>query len=97
MFSFTGINTVRIDQRQHDKGAEHVQYQRSNDVFRFQQWSLYAPTMDIDTVDIAVAAMVYIRFTGDFAEDIFIGNKVFRLTQNQGADGVKGFQFAHGR
>ena len=32
---------------------------------------------------------------GDFAEDIFIGNKVFRLTQNQGADGVKGFQFAH--
>lgn len=32
---------------------------------------------------------------GDFVEDIFIGNKVFRLIQNQGVDGVKGFQFVY--
>ncbi len=40
----------KVDQRQHDKGAEHVQYQRCNAYFG-SSMVMYAPTMDIDTVD----------------------------------------------
>ncbi|GCY75728.1 hypothetical protein HmCmsJML096_01877 [Escherichia coli] len=91
---FTGINTVRVDQRQHDKGAEHVQYQRRNDVFRLQHGHVCTNDGHRHGGHRRCCHGVH-TIAGDFAEDIFIGNKVFRLTQNQGADGVKGFQFAH--
>ncbi len=78
------------DQRQHDKGAEHVQYQRRNDDFG-SSMVMYAPTMDIDTVDIPLLPWCTYD-CGRFCRGYLYSNKVFRLTQNQGADGVKGFQ-----
>ncbi len=79
----------RIDQRQHDKGAEHVQYQRSKTYFG-SSMVMYAPTMDIDTVALPWQPWCTYDY-GRFCRGYLIGNKVFRLTQNQGADGVKGF------
>ncbi len=80
-------HTVRVDQRQHDKGAEHVQYQAATTYFG-SSMVMYAPTMDIERWTSPLLPWCTYD-CGRFCRDVFIGNKVFRLTQNQGADGVK--------
>ncbi|MNP38004.1 hypothetical protein D3C76_1314860 [compost metagenome] len=91
---FAGVNTVRVDQRQNDKGAEHVQNQRGDHVFWFQHCHVCAHDRHGNSRHCGSRHGVH-AVTGHFAEDIFIRDKVLRLTQNQGADCVERFQFTH--
>lgn len=91
---FAGINAVRVDQRQHDKGAEHVQYQRRNNVLRLQHGHVRADDRHGNGRHRRCSHGVH-TVARHFAENIFIGDKVLGLTQDQRADGVEGFQLAH--
>ncbi len=86
-YFFTGINTVRVDQRQHDKGAEQFSTSAATTYFG-SSMVMYAPRWT--STRWTSPLLPWCTYDcGDFAEDIFIGNKVFRLTQNQGLTALK--------
>ncbi|EHC47611.1 hypothetical protein LTSEGIV_3424 [Salmonella enterica subsp. enterica serovar Give str. S5-487] len=91
---FAGINGIGVDQRQYDKGAEHVQNQRCDHIFRVQHGHIRAHNRHGNGRHRRCSHGVH-AVTGHFAEDIFISDKVLRLAEDQRADGVKRFQFAH--
>ena len=79
---YAGVNAVRVDQRQNDKGAEHVQYQRSHHVFWFQHGHIRAHDRHGNGRHCGCRHGVH-AVTGHLAEDIFIRNEVLRLTEDQ--------------
>lgn len=82
-----------INARQNDKGAEHVPEEPApRHIFRVQH-SLYARAIDMETVGIAVAAMVYMRLRDILPRDIFIA--VSSQTGRGSGGSVKKTQFAH--
>ena len=88
------VQLIRVDDRQYDKGAEHIEDQRGYHVLRIDH-------RHVGTDD----GHGYRRHGGgchgvhatrrDIADDALVGDKVFRLAEYQRADGVERFQFAH--
>ena len=91
---FAGVNAVWVDQRQHDKGAEHVQNQRSDNIFWLQHGHIRAHDRHGNGRHCGCRHGVH-AVTRHFAENIFIRDEVLRLTEDQGTDGVERLQLAH--
>ncbi len=70
------FNAVRVNQRQHDKGTEHVQHQRGHDIFWLQHGHVGANDGHGDGRHRRGRHGVHTTLR-HFAEDIFIGDKVF--------------------
>ncbi len=92
LFFFIGV--VRVDQRQHDKGAEHVQYQCRHHEFGVQHGHVGADDRHGHRRHRGCRHGVHALFR-HLAQDILVGDEVFGLAQDQRADGVERLQLAH--
>ncbi len=70
------VDAVRVDQRQHDKGAEHVKHQRGDHILRLQHGHIGANDRHGNGRHRGCGHSVHAALR-HFAEDILIGDKVF--------------------
>lgn len=86
LFFFIGV--VRVDQRQHDKGAEHVQYQRRHHELGVQHGHVGADDGHGHRRHRGRRHGVHALFR-HLAQDILVGDEVFGLAEDQRTDGVE--------
>ncbi|MNY08422.1 hypothetical protein D3C86_1412770 [compost metagenome] len=89
-----GFRACRVDDRQNNKGAEHIEDQRRDHIFRIQHAHIRADNGQRNGRH-RCGRHSEQASRGEIAQHAFVSNKVFRLAQNQRTDGVKGFQLPH--
>ena len=73
---FAFFDAIRVNQRQDNKGTEHVEHQRSYDIFRLQHRHVGADDRHGDGRHRGRSHGVH-PVARHFAQNIFIGDKVF--------------------
>ena len=84
----------RVDDREDNKGAEHVENQRRDDIFGVEHGHIRPDNRQGDRRH-GRGRHGEQTTRGEIAQHAFVGNEVFRLAEDQRAHRVKGFQLAH--